>query len=190
MCEPTPGSDAQEKDYIHDIVELLRPVAVPLEDIEENSSRDAEIQKVKEGVYQNKWDESVKNYKIFENELCFYGEILLRGTKIVIPKTLRNRVLAAAHEGHPGVVAMKARLRTKVWWPRYDKDAENVVKSCKGCTLVSAPNPPHPMKRHELPSNPWVDIAIDLLGPLPSGEYLFVVIDYYSRYKEISVTES
>lgn len=86
---------------------------------------------------------------------CFYEGILLRGTKIVIPIKLRERVLNAAHEGHPGIVSMKARTRTKVWWPKCDKDAENKVKSCKGCTLVSGPNPPHPLKRQELPEEPW-----------------------------------
>lgn len=49
---------------------------------------------------------------------CFYEGILLRGTKIVIPIKLRERVLNAAHEGHPGIVSMKARTRTKVWWPK------------------------------------------------------------------------
>ena len=32
------------------------------------------------------------------------------------------------------------------------------------------------MKRTEFPSEPWCDLAGDLLGPLPSGEYLFVVV--------------
>lgn len=187
LCKLTLGLDVTHKDYVQDIVELTRPVAVPLTEIEEQSKRDTEIQKVKEGLYDKKWDESVKIYKLFENELCFYGDILLRGTKIVIPKALRNQVLAAAHEGHPGIVAMKLRLRSKVWWPRYDRDAENTVKSCRGCTLVSMPNPPHPLKRRELPSQPWIDIAIDLLGPLPSGDYLLVVVDYYSRYKDIKI---
>lgn len=82
---------------------------------------------------------------------------------------------------------MKSRLRTKVWWPKIDNDAEKLVKSCKGCTLVSTPSLPNPMKRRELPSQPWVDVAIDFLGPLPSNEYLFVIVDYYSRYKEIKI---
>uniref|UniRef100_A0AAG5D2V5 Integrase catalytic domain-containing protein n=1 Tax=Anopheles atroparvus TaxID=41427 RepID=A0AAG5D2V5_ANOAO len=43
------------------------------------------------------------------------------------------------------------------------------------------------MKRRPLPDKPWVDIAIDFFGPLPSGDYLLVVIDYFSRYKEIEV---
>nr|XP_026484830.1 uncharacterized protein K02A2.6-like [Vanessa tameamea] len=175
----------QYRDYVQDIIDHARPIAVPLKDIEEQSKSDADIQKVKQGIYNKKWDETVKGYKLFESELCFYGDILLRGNRIVIPTRLRQLVLDAAHEGHPGVVAMKLRLRAKVWWPKYDKDVENLVRSCKGCTLVSAPNPPNPLKRRELPTQSWIDIAIDLLGPLPSGDYLLVVIDYFSRYKEI-----
>lgn len=85
---------------------------------------------------------------------------------------------------------MKGRLRTKVWWPRIDKDAERSVKDCRGCTLVSAPNPPHPMRRRLLPEEPWVDVAVDFLGPLPSRDYVLILVDYYSRYKEIKVMRS
>ncbi|XP_062710772.1 uncharacterized protein LOC134288869 [Aedes albopictus] len=41
--------------------------------------------------------------------------------------------------------------------------------------------------RRALPEKPWVDVAIDFLGPLPSGEYLLVIIDYFSRYKEVEI---
>ncbi|CAH2101292.1 unnamed protein product [Euphydryas editha] len=124
------------ENYIHQVVEEAKPTAISLRDIIDCSAEDPEI------------------IMLFENELCFYEGILLRGTRIVIPNKLRRKVLMAAHEGDPGIVLMKARLRTKVWWPRYDKDAENLVKSCKGCTLVSAPYPPNPLKRRELPNKP------------------------------------
>ena len=51
--------------------------------------------------------------------------------------------------------------------------------------MVSQPSPPEPMRRTELPTEPWQDLAADLLGSLPSGEYLFAVVDYYSRYFEV-----
>ena len=46
------------------------------------------------------------------------------------------------------------------------------------------------MKRTELPTQPWQDLAVDLLGPLPTGEYLLVVVDYFSRFFEVAVTKS
>lgn len=189
LCKNSDSRPANN-DYVHQIVKLASPCAVSLSDIMTHSESDLEINKVKKGIYENQWDESVKQYKIFEEELCFYENILLRGNKIVIPLKLRKQVLEAAHEGHPGIVGMKGRLRRKVWWPRIDKEVENVVKGCKGCNLVSLPNPPAMMKRRELPVEPWRDIAMDLLGPLPNNEYLLVVIDYYSRYKEIKATRT
>ena len=67
------------------------------------------------------------------SELC---AIFLRGTGIVLPKELRSRVLELANEGHPGLLAMKQRLRSELWWPGIDKDAERICKTCHGCPLV------------------------------------------------------
>ena len=40
-----------------------------------------------------------------------------------------------------------------------------------------------------MPQSPWSDLAADLLGPmlLLSNDYLFVVVDYYSRYFEVDI---
>lgn len=189
LCKIQSPSEYRDN-YVQNIVEQSKPAAVSLQEIIEYSRQDPEIQKIKKGIYNEEWDDLVKNYKIFQSELCFYGDILLRGTKIIIPTKLRERVLRAAHEGHPGIVAMKARLRTKVWWAKCDKDAENMCKACKGCILVSAPNPPNPIKRRVLPTEPWADLAVDLMGPLPSTDYLLVAVDYFSRYKEIKICRS
>ncbi|XP_055622464.1 uncharacterized protein K02A2.6-like [Toxorhynchites rutilus septentrionalis] len=82
---------------------------------------------------------------------------------------------------------MKQRLRAKVWWPKLDTHVERYVKNCRGCMLVAAPSAPQPMERRELPSGPWQHVAIDFLGPLPSGYFLFVVVDYFSRYIEVEI---
>ena len=190
LCKLTYNLSHDEDVHVCQVVSFAQPQAISMSEIISASEIDKEICSVRKGLYQNVWDDSVRGYKFFENEFCFFGNILLRGNKIVIPQRLRKSVLDAAHEGHPGIVAMKGRLRSKVWWPRIDKDAENLVKSCKGCTLVALTTPPVPMKRQELPLGPWIDVAMDLLGPLPSNDYLLVVIDYYSRYKEVKVTKS
>ena len=84
---------------------------------------------------------------------------------------------------------MKQRLRTKVWWPTIDKEAEAFCKTCHGCQVVVGPNYPEPLHMTELPHRPWQSIAIDFMGPLPSGGYVFAVTDYYSRYVEVSISK-
>lgn len=85
------------------------------------------------------------------------------------------------------MAVMKRRLRSKVWLPKIDEQVERYVKKCEGCILVSAPSAPEPMRRSELPERPWEHLAIDFLGPLPSGHNLLVVVDYYSRFFEIEI---
>lgn len=187
LCESKTPEPFDSENYINAVIENTKPIAISLKEIEAAPETDEDIVKVKKGVYENVCHETVKTYKLFQLEVCFEGDVALRGNKIIIPKSLRKKILEAAHEGHPGIVAMTSRLRTKVWWPRIDQDAGKMVKSCKGSTLVSAPNQPLPMKRHDLPAEPWVDVAMNLLGPLPTKDYLFIIIDYYSRYKEIKV---
>jgi len=40
-------------------------------------------------------------------ELCNNSNLLLQGTRIIIPKQLRKRVLELVHEGHQGIVKQK-----------------------------------------------------------------------------------
>jgi len=40
------------------------------------------------------------------------------------------------------------------------------------------------------PSGPWQDCAINILGPLPTGENIFVIVDYYSRYFEAVIMKT
>lgn len=190
LCKTTENTPFGNNDCIQQLVEYSRPVAVTLNEIKENSETDEDILKLKTGINQNIWADSIKHCQTFKEEFCWNEGILLRGTRIVIPYKLRQRVLEAAHEGHPGIVAMKSRLRTKVWWPKIDDQAEKIVRACKGCTLVSAPIASFPMKRRQLPTGPWIDVAIDFMGPLPKGEYLFVIVDYFSRYKEIKIMKN
>ena len=71
-----------------------------------------------------------------------------------------------------------------------DSDAEGICKSCHGCQVVGQFHVPEPMKRVEMPTAPWQDIAVDLMGPMPSGETLLVAVDYYSRYYDVAIMHS
>ncbi|KXJ71271.1 hypothetical protein RP20_CCG020989 [Aedes albopictus] len=134
---------------------------------------------------QDKVDDLPLSFRIVANELCRCEDVLLRTDRIVIPAVLRSRVLCVAHEGHVGIRMMKSHLRCAVWWPKMDSAVEDFVKKCRACTLVAAPDPPIPMIRKDMPYGPWEDVAVDFLGPLPEGQTLFVVVDFYSRFIEV-----
>lgn len=182
--------DAEMELYVSTIVEAFRPVAIQLIEIQNASQVDNEIVGVKQSMNTGQWPSELTLYQKIKDELCFSGDILLRGMRIVIPNELRLRTVQLAHEGHPGITLTKQRLRSKVWWPKLDKMAEEFVRNCRSCVLVSAPSAPEPLRVTEMPSQPWQHIAIDFLGPLPSGENLLVIVDYYSRYIEVEIMRS
>ena len=75
------------------------------------------------------------------------------------------------------------RLRTKVWWPSMDGEAERRCAECYGCQLVTKNVSPPPLKPTSMPQQAWEELALDLL----SGDSLLVLVDYYSRWIEVDV---
>ena len=59
---------------------------------------------------------TILSYGRIKDELCTYGDLLLRDTRMVVPKVLLDKVIRLAHEGHQGVVKTKSGFRSKVWW--------------------------------------------------------------------------
>ena len=47
-----------------------------------------------------------------------------------------------------------------------------------------------PLNTSDLPRGPWLNLSIDFYGPLPSGQYLLVMIDEYSRFPVVEVLRS
>lgn len=167
------------------LVKEITPCAMTTDEINSESKKDKVLTEVRNALKSGDWG-SLKNsrFQIIKEKLCIKDNIVLRGARIVIPKALQRKTLELAHEGHPGIVAMKHRLRSKVWWEGIDKDAEKTVKSCRGCQLVQKTVEPPPLKPNPLPQGPWESIAMNLMGPLPTGENILVITDYYSRYFE------
>ena len=152
-------------------------------------------------VQTGKWHENSKDARVnisdfqsFEkvkDELCTILDLVLRGHRIVIPETLREKVIDITHEGHMGIVKTKALIREKVWFPKIDQMVEENVKSCLGCQATTPSNAKEPLQMSKLPKAPWTELSIDFgLAPTGSNEYLLVLIDDYSRFPVVELVRS
>jgi hypothetical protein len=191
-------SGGTEKSHLEDLAFVrfiainATPRALTTRELERESEVDPEVSEVAKCVQFGNWADfkGPAIYKSIRDELCVVGKLVLRNQRIVMPAKYRSHVIELAHEGHLGVVGTKQALRTKVFWPGMDKQAEKYCKSCHGCQVTGKPPQPEPIRCTKLPSSPWSDIAVDFLGPLPSGEHILVVVDYFSRWFEIAYMKS
>ena len=86
--------------------------------------------------------------------------------RVIIRHKLRSKVLNELHQGHCGIVRMKALARSYVWWSALDNDIASMVKGCAECQSVQhlpAKVPVHPWVS---PTAYWERIHVDCLGPL------------------------
>ncbi len=175
--------------YVRFVAISATPRALTSREVEEASEKDPELIEVRKAIESGHFEKCMP-YAAIANEMCTIGYLVLHGTRVVLPKVLQARALALAHEGHLGIVGMTQHLRTKVWWPGMDRAAERHCKSCHGCQIVSRPDAPEPLRPLPLPDGPWQDLAVDLLGPLPSKHSIIIVVDYYSRFYEYDILTS
>ena len=138
------NDDAEE--FIRFVAETSTPAAMSVQEVEEESWLDPEISQLRECIITGEWDNAPTQYKAVRSELSILGKLVLRGTRLLIPAKLRDRVVDLAHEGHQGLTKTKQRLRSKVWWAGIDRQVEAKCKTCHGCQFVGSPTPLEPLK--------------------------------------------
>ncbi|XP_060587991.1 uncharacterized protein K02A2.6-like [Ruditapes philippinarum] len=178
--------------YMDYVCENAVTMAMTLDQIDKESPQDKFIQELIKCIQHDEWPKH-QNSKMFyklRNEVYVHNNIVLRGNIIVITQGHRPKVLQIAHETHQGIVKTKQILREIVCWPGIDNEIEMLIKTCFQCQLVSNPSQQLPITPTELPETPWQIAGMDLTGPFPGGEYILVVIDYYSRYPEVEIMKS
>ncbi|XP_046858623.1 uncharacterized protein K02A2.6-like [Xenia sp. Carnegie-2017] len=71
-----------------------------------------------------------------------------------------------------------------------DKAVKDEIEACLPCQVNGSTSPPEPLASPEMPECPWQTIHADFYGPLPTGQYIIVLIDKYSRYPEAEIISS
>ena len=164
-------------------------------DIARESKKDLNLQKVWQYTmhgWPNKVPDSQTSFKTRQNEITTENGCLMWGTRVIIPASLKRKILNLLHEGHNGITRTKMLARSYVWWPKIDEDIENHIKSCLICQSCQNSAPKVPYSPWPISKHPWQRIHIDFakdtseqLLRTSEGHYLLCIVDTYSKWIEV-----
>ena len=167
------------------LIEIEPKIHFPLAaaQIAEASKKDPILSKVLNAVAGH-WrlkasDENIRPFVQNLASLSILHDCLMFSNRVVIALALRARVLELLHSGHPGVVRMKLKARTHVWWPGLSADIEHLVKHCQPCSIINFSPPQGEVMPWPGANEPFERISIDLFQ-LEAQVYL-IVCDSYSK---------
>ncbi|RUS88832.1 hypothetical protein EGW08_003377 [Elysia chlorotica] len=134
----------------------------------------------------SKPSDDVRAFTARKHEISIDNGCLLWGTRVIIPTSLRSRVLDILHETHIGISRMKAQARSWVWWPLLDYDIERLAKTGAICEQYQKSPPKAPLHPWDWPQQPWSRVHMDFAGPF-LGKMFLIIIDAHSKWIDIKI---
>ena len=125
-------------------------------------------------------------FTIFSHIFTMFSHILTRFLSDTHPVS-NIYIYHVLHEGHPGVVRMKALARGLLWWPMLDNDIEQYVKHCDPCERTRCMPLLAPLHPWEFRKRPCSRLHVDYAGPV-NGNMLFIIVDSHTKWIDAHVT--
>ena len=125
--------------YVHTVDSRMPVSEERLEQIKKETATD-QTMKTLFSTIRRGWPETRKqapceiyDYWNYRDELTEVDGILLKQDKIIIPLSMRGKMLERIHESHMGIEKSKRRARDIMFWPRMNEQIEAIVSKCKTC---------------------------------------------------------
>lgn len=122
-------------------------------------------------------------YRPFYAELTVVNGVLFKGSRVVVPSSMRADMLKRLHEGHLGISKCKARARQLMFWPGMNADIVAFANRCSACKALAYKLPQEPFRIREVPKHPWSRVGVDLLEY--AHQTYLVVYDAQSNFLEL-----
>ena len=75
----------------------------------------------------------------------------MRGTKIIVPESLRSQYMKQLHENHMSADSTTKLARYYFYWPKISEDIHNFVDKCDPC---NGTKPQNQKRTHDSTPNP------------------------------------
>ena len=121
------------EEYINYVIEHTTPKSMTLKEMQQEAKKDRELQKVQKALDTGKWDNQDKDiqpYKRCMEEITSNKtkDLLMKGSRIIIPEILLDKATRLAHIGHQGIEKTKSLLREKIWYPNMNQKVREMIE--------------------------------------------------------------
>jgi hypothetical protein len=125
----TPFPDNIAENYVNYLCNNIIPKAMTLSEVQKETKNDSTLQKLSQAIETNHWsDPEIQMYINVKDEHNVCDGLIIRGTRLVFPKSLQHQAIELAHTGHQGIVKTKRLLHEKVWFPSIDRMVQERIK--------------------------------------------------------------
>ena len=125
----------------------------------------------------------IHSYWNYRDEITAQDGILYRGSRVIIPQSMRSSMLKKVHESHQGAEACIRRAKDVLFWPGMNGEITNMVSQCAACNEYLSQQQKEPMMTPAIPTRPWQVVAQDLF--IINRENFLITVDYFSDYWEL-----
>ena len=115
----------------------------------------------------------------YREDLSMENGLITKGARLIIPSTLRRKVLEQIHEGHLGIEKCMLKARDSIFWPGISNDIRETVEKC-GICQASSKAARLIGNVGDVPPHTWHTLGTDLFY-WNKIDYL-VIGDYFSKY--------
>ncbi len=166
---PSPGTEIEDIDVsVHDVDMNLHATPSCLSDARRETAADPTLSAVVEAVIhgwplkRSECPAVLTPFWNYREELGVHDGLLLKGIRIVVPNSMKPRILAQLHAAHQGIEKTKLLARSSIFWVGMSKEIEDMVKKCDTCQRHQPAQQREPLLPHEVAPRPWHTIAADL----------------------------
>ena len=93
---------------------------------------------------------------------------------------MHEEALKLLHTSHMGVVKMKNRARTSLFWPNLNQDIENCLSKCCACATYQEKQRAESLLNDPASTKPWTALAIDNFEL--NGRHYLIIVDCFSKF--------
>ena len=95
--------------------------------------------------------QNLREFWPYRDELTYENNMVIKGSQILIPTSLRSDILKDLHIPHLGIVKTNLLAKTCVYWPKMTKDIQDLTEECSECQTHQRRQSPVEFVNRKLP---------------------------------------